>query len=242
LSPWCAGLLAEHTLDPAQIAGTGRDGRITRDDVLAHIGQGAQLPALGRQSSAVSRQSLGGSETVPLNNVRKRTAEHVAKSWTTVPHVLQVVEADFQRVDQARREAGEQWKGREGFTLTYLPFIAHALVAALTKYPRLNASFGGDHLVVHKRINLGIAVDLNFEGLVVPVLKDAAGKSLRDLRASDQRPRRARRGGRLKPDDMTEGTYTISNNGAFGTLITAPSSARRRSRYCPPTAYASARW
>jgi 2-oxoglutarate dehydrogenase E2 component (dihydrolipoamide succinyltransferase) len=95
-------------------------------------------------------------------------------------------------------------------------------VAALAKFPRLNASFNGDHLALHRRINLGIAVDLNLEGLVVPVLKDAAGKSLAQLaRAINDLAARAR-GAKLKPDDMTEGTYTITNNGAFGTLITAP--------------------
>jgi 2-oxoglutarate dehydrogenase E2 component (dihydrolipoamide succinyltransferase) len=146
----------------------------------------------------------------------------MAKSWTTVPHVLQVVEADFLKVDQARRAAGAQWKSREGYSLTYLPFIAYATAAALAKFPRLNASFGGDHLALHQRIHLGIAVDLNFEGLVVPVVKDAAGKALPQLaRAINDLAQRAR-SGKLKPDDMTEGTYTITNNGAYGTLITAP--------------------
>jgi 2-oxoglutarate dehydrogenase E2 component (dihydrolipoamide succinyltransferase) len=223
LSPVVRRLLAEHTLDPAQIAGSGRDGRITRDDVLAHIGRGAQPPAASRQPSAATHQSSpGGAEAVPLNNVRRRTAEHMAKSWTTVPHVLQVVEADFHRVEQARRAAGAQWKSREGYELTYLPFIARALAAALAKYPRLNASFSGDHLVVHRRINLGIAVDLNFDGLVVPVLKDAAGESVAQLARAIRDLATRARAGKLRPDDMTEGTYTVSNNGAFGTLITAP--------------------
>ena len=115
-----------------------------------------------------------------------------------------------------------RWKAREGHSLTYLPFVALATVSALAKYPQLNASFEGDHLVVHPRINLGIAVDLGFEGLVVPVVKDAGGRSLVELaRAISDLATRAR-AGRLKPDDVTEGTYTISNNGAFGTLITAP--------------------
>jgi 2-oxoglutarate dehydrogenase E2 component (dihydrolipoamide succinyltransferase) len=215
LSPVVRKLLAQHTLDPGQIRGSGRDGRITRDDVLAHI-ERAKTPDARRQTP------VPGSETVPLNNVRKRTAEHMAKSWTTIPHVLQVVEADFSRVDEARRAAGAQWKVREGWSLTYLPFIAHAIAAALVKYPRLNASFAGDHLVLHKRVNLGIAVDLNFDGLVVPVLKDADGKPVAQLaRAMNDLAARAR-SGKLKPDDMTEGTYTISNNGAYGTLITAP--------------------
>jgi 2-oxoglutarate dehydrogenase E2 component (dihydrolipoamide succinyltransferase) len=166
--------------------------------------------------------SPDAAETQPLNSIRKRTAEHMAKSWTTVPHVMQAVEVDFSRVDQARRAAAEQWKQREGFALTYLPFIAFAVAAALTKHPRLNASFAGDHLVLHRRVNLGIAVDLNFEGLMVPVLKDAAGMTLpRVARAVNDLAGRAR-AGKLKPDDMTECTYTISNNGAFGTLLTAP--------------------
>ncbi len=213
LSPVVRKLLAEHTLDPRGITGTGRDGRITRDDVVAHIERSAQPAGASRQSSVVSRDaSPAKADTVPLNNVRKRTAEHMTKSWTTVPHVLQVVEADFSKVDEARRAAG----------LTYLPFIAHAVAAALAKYPRLNASFQGDHLALHRRINLGIAVDLNFDGLLVPVLKDAAGKSVAQLaRAMSDLAARAR-DGKLKPDDMTEGTYTISNNGAYGTLITAP--------------------
>jgi 2-oxoglutarate dehydrogenase E2 component (dihydrolipoamide succinyltransferase) len=220
LSPVVRRLLAEHTLDPRAIKGTGRDGRITRDDVVAHI-ERAKPPAASRQPS-VSGSAGSAGETVPLNNVRKRTAEHMTKSWTTVPHVLQVVEADFSKVDEARRAAGQQWKAREGYSLTYLPFIAHAVAAALAKYPRLNASFQGDHLMMHKRVNVGIAVDLNFDGLVVPVLKDAAGKSVAQLaRAMNDLATRAR-DGKLRPDDMTEGTYTISNNGAYGTLITAP--------------------
>jgi len=213
-------LLGEHGLNASDIRGTGRDGRVTREDVLARVAQRGGAAVVKTQEPA--RYAVAGQETVPLDNVRKRTAEHMAKSWTTTPHVLQVVEADFSRVDQARRGAGAQWKSREGWSLTYLPFIAHAVVAALAKFPRLNASFNGDHLALHRRINLGIAVDLDFEGLVVPVLKDAAGKSLAQLaRAIDDLAARAR-AGKLKPDDMTEGTYTITNNGAFGTLITAP--------------------
>jgi 2-oxoglutarate dehydrogenase E2 component (dihydrolipoamide succinyltransferase) len=213
-------LLAEHGLDARAIVGTGRDGRITREDVLAHVAQRG-----GTQPSAPARTAppaaASGTETAPLNTIRKRTAEHMTKSWATVPHVLQAVEADFSRVDAARRAGGEQWKQREGFALTYLPFIACAAAAALVKFPRLNSSFAGDHLVLHRRVNLGIAVDLNFEGLMVPVLKDAAGMALpRVARAVHDLASRAR-AGKLRPDDMTECTYTISNNGAFGTLLTA---------------------
>ena len=159
---------------------------------------------------------------MPLNSVRKRVAENMQKSWTTVPHVLQVVEADFHRIEQARREAGAAWKAREGFSLTYLPFIVRALSIALGRYPKLNATFDGEKLMVERRINIGIAVDLNFEGLIVPVLKDVPNKSLPQLaRELNDLAVRAR-AGKLKPDELTEGTYTITNNGAFGTVITAP--------------------
>jgi 2-oxoglutarate dehydrogenase E2 component (dihydrolipoamide succinyltransferase) len=220
LSPVVSRLLAEHGLDARSIAGTGRDGRITREDVLAHVAQrGGAKPAARTQEPVP--YVVAGAETAPLNSIRKRTAEHMAKSWATVPHVMQAMEVDFSRVDQARRAAAEQWKQREGFSLTYLPFIARSVALSLPRHPRLNASFGGDHLVLHRRVNLGIAVDLERDGLLVPVVKDAGAKSLPDLaRAINDLAVRAREH-RLKPDDMTEGTYTITNNGAGGTLITA---------------------
>ncbi len=212
LSPVVRRLIAEHQLNPADIRGSGRDGRIMREDVLGFITQrGTQGPGV------VQTQ-----ERKPLNNVRKRTRDHMLKSWTTVPHVLQAVEADFMRVEQARQAAGAAWHAREGFILTYLPFITRAVSIALAKFPLLNASLDGDDLVLHSRINIGIAVDLNFEGLVVPVVKDAPGKTLPQLAREINDLAQRARNNRLKPDDMTGGTYTLSNSGVFGTLITAP--------------------
>jgi pyruvate dehydrogenase E2 component (dihydrolipoamide acetyltransferase) len=221
LSPVVRRLVAEHQLNPADIKGGGRDGRITREDVQGYIAQrGAGAPGIVRTQTQAA-YNTGGQTRKPLNNIRKRTAEHLAKSWATVPHVLQAVEVDFWRVDEARGAAAAAWKAREGFALTYLPFIAGAVTAALAKFPLLNASLDGDDLVLHGQINLGIAVDLNHEGLVVPVLKDASKKSVPQLaREINDLARRAREN-RLKPDDMTQATYTITNNGAFGTLITA---------------------
>lgn len=230
VSPVVRKLIAEHGLDAAQIAGTGRDGRITREDVLDYIAKrGAGRPAVAETplrtetpAPYVVSAAGGARTTVPLNNVRRRTAEHMAKSWTTVPHVLQAVEADFHRVEEARHEMGEQWKKREGFSLTYLPFIAHAVSIALAKFPHLNATYDGAQLTLHPRINLGIAVDLNFEGLVAPVVKDVPVMSLPQLAREIHDLATRARAGRLKPDDLTEATYTITNNGAFGTLFTAP--------------------
>ena len=229
LSPVVRKLLAEHGLDAGRISGSGRDGRITRDDVLDYVARlGGAHPAaaatpLRTETRAPYVISPGGAPaTIPLNNVRRRTAEHMVKSWTTAPHVLQAVEADFHRIEQVRRAVGARWKEREGFSLTYLPFLAHAVATALGKFPQLNATFGGDSIVLHPRINLGIAVDLNLEGLVVPVVKDAPAKPLAQLAREINGLATRARAGKLKPDEMTEATYTITNNGAFGTLFTAP--------------------
>jgi pyruvate dehydrogenase E2 component (dihydrolipoamide acetyltransferase) len=219
LSPVVRKLCAEHALDPQQIPGTGRDGRITREDVLEYMATRAAAPAARPELPAAPAGTAG---IVTLNNVRRRTAEHMAKSWTTVPHVMQAVEADFHRIVDARRKFGDPWKQREGYALTYLPFIARAVSVALAKFPNLNATFDGTQLTLHRRINLGIAVDLNFEGLVVAVVKDVPSKSLPQLAREINDLATRARAGRLKPDELTEATYTITNNGAFGTLFTAP--------------------
>lgn len=219
LSPVVRRMIAEHQLNPAEIKGTGRDGRITREDVVGYIAQrGSRPPA-----PQAARSTPAGSATrKPFNSVRKRTSERLVRSWTTAPHVLQAVEVDYLKVEQARQTAGAAWKAREGFSLTYLPFIARAVSAALAKFPLLNASLEGDDLVLHPRINLGIAVDLNFDGLVVPVIKDVPNKSLPQIAREINDLAQRARNNRLKPDEMTEGTYTLSNSGVFGTLITAP--------------------
>ena len=221
LSPVVRRLIAEHALDVRSIAGTGRDGRITREDVTLHLEQREGAPLVLRSGPLV-HYDVSGATRLPLNTIRRRTAEHTVRSWTTVPHVLQAMEVDFLRVDQARAKHGAPWKAREGFSLTYLPFIARAVSIALAKFPHLNASLDRDHLVLHKRINLGIAVDLGFEGLVVPVVKDVPNKSLPQIAREINDLAARARAGKLRPDDTTEGTYTLSNSGVFGTLITAP--------------------
>jgi len=197
LSPVVRKLLDEHGLEPAQIRGTGTDGRITRRDVLEHV---------GRQQAPATDEPRG----VALSRIRKRTAEQMALSWRTIPHVLQAIEVDFHAVEQARG------------TLTYLPFVASAVCKALVEFPAVNASFAGDSLLLYRRVNLGIAVDLGEEGLIVPVVKDAAQKKLPEIARAIQALSEKARAGRLLPDDVTEGTYTISNPGRFGTLLTAP--------------------
>ena len=164
----------------------------------------------------------GNIERVPLSRIRRQTAEHMARSIATSAHVLQAVEVDFHRVEQARIAAGEQWKAREGFSLTWLPFIARAVCEAIAEFPWVNASFAGDALNVHKCVHLGVAVDLDFQGLVVPVVRDAHRHHLPALAREMNRLVLAARSENLKPDDVSGATYTLSNSGSFGTFFTAP--------------------
>jgi len=214
LSPVVRKLLDEHGLDAGDIDGTGRDGRITRGDVLARV------EASG--GGAGTSKSTPGAKTVPFSYLRKVTAEHMVRSKATSAHVLQAVEADYSAVEAARAAHGGPWEKAEGYPLSYLPFVAKAVCEAITDFPRINAHVEGSSLVVFEAVNLGIAVDLNFDGLVAPVVKGASAMRVPGLaRAIHDLAARAR-DGKLKPDDLTGGTYTISNSGSFGTLITAP--------------------
>jgi pyruvate/2-oxoglutarate dehydrogenase complex dihydrolipoamide acyltransferase (E2) component len=210
LSPVVRKLLAEHQIeDLGMIQGTGSEGRITRDDVLAFVER--------RRAHASPTDTV-----VAMTRIRKLTAEHMVRSVATSPHVLQAVEVDFQAVERLRAAAGEALRASEGIALSYLPFVARAVCRAIPEFPHVNASVRGDALVVHQRVNLGIAVDLDRQGLVAPVIKDAADMTVRALAIAIHRLADRARHGALTPDDLTEGTYTLSNSGSFGTLITAP--------------------
>ena len=205
LSPAVRRLIAEHGLDPGAISGTGRDGRITRQDV-----------------EALLAPETAESDLVPLGRMRKQIAEHMVRSKAISPHVLQAVEVDFHAVDRARDLHGEAWRDKEGFSLSYLPFIALAVCRAIPDFPHVNASIEGEHLRVHRRVHLGIAVDLGPGGLMAPVIRDAQEMSVAGLARAIRKVATAARDGSIGPDDLAGGTYTISNSGTFGTLITAP--------------------
>jgi pyruvate dehydrogenase E2 component (dihydrolipoamide acetyltransferase) len=212
LSPSVRRLLREHALDPKQIVGGGHNGRIRRRDILARA-QGA--------ASTANVRALG-ERLVPFNRMRKRTAEHMVRSKATSPHVLQAVEVDFSAVVAAREKYKANWLERYGVTLTFLPFVAHATCRALAEYPALNASIEGEALRLHTDVNLAIAVDLNFEGLVAPVLPRVQSLSLAEIAVGIRAMTQRVRSGKFNPDELKGGTYTLSNSGSFGTLITAP--------------------
>lgn len=221
LSPVVRRLLADAGLSASQVAGSARDGRITREDVLEHIAR-ARLqtpPSIAPPSAAPSASQ---DRVVPLNKIRRATAAHMVRSIATSAHTLQAVEVDFHNVERARKAKGADWKQTEGYTLTYLPFVCAATSQAIVDFPFVNATVDDDSLIVHRRVHLGIAVDLGFEGLLVPVLRDANHTALPGLAREIHALIRKARAGSLGLDDLTGGTYTISNSGSFGTLITAP--------------------
>jgi 2-oxoglutarate dehydrogenase E2 component (dihydrolipoamide succinyltransferase) len=165
---------------------------------------------------------LDGKRLVPFNRMRKRTAEHMLRSKATSPHVLQAVEVDFSAVLAAREKYKVDWLARHGVSLTFLPFVAYATCRALADYPALNASVEGEALRLHADVNLAIAVDLNFEGLVAPVLPRAQTLTLAGVALGIKAMTQRVRSGKFNPEELKGGTYTLSNSGSFGTLITAP--------------------
>jgi len=151
-------------------------------------------------------------DVVPFNNVRRRAATALLASKRAAPHALTLVATDFTEIERVRRIS----------KLTALPFVARAVVDALREFPRLNAAVDGDTLIVHRSVNIGIAVDLDHQGLVVPVVRGADGMRLRDLATAFRDLAARARAKQLGPDDVSGGTFTITNPGAAGTWISFP--------------------
>jgi 2-oxoglutarate dehydrogenase E2 component (dihydrolipoamide succinyltransferase) len=234
LSPLVRRLLAEHDLDVEQIQGTGIEGRVTRNDVMAHLDKaGSRAPQAKREAPArraaaaiapaapVARAG-GADEVIPFSNIRKRTAEHMIRSQATSAHVLTAVEVDFDAVDRVRLARKDGFKAEEGFSLTYLPFVSRAVIDAIREFPHVNASVGDNELIVHRAVHLGIAVDINFEGLIVPVVHDADGKRLRSIAREISDLAARARSKKLNADEISGSTFTITNPGGYGTFFTAP--------------------
>jgi 2-oxoglutarate dehydrogenase E2 component (dihydrolipoamide succinyltransferase) len=238
LSPVVRRLVNEHNLSVDSIAGTGPGGRITREDVLDHIDKiangsapaaaPAPRPAAASPAPVVAAPSVAApivragerDDVVPLSKIRQLTGAHMTMSLSVSPHAFSVVEVDYANVDNTRAKTKDEFKSAEGFSLTYLPFISRAVVDALADFPNMNASISGTDLIVHRYVDLGIAVDIEGLGLLVPVVRSAEGKRLRAIarEISDLATRAKTR--KLSPDEIQGGTFTISNNGSAGSVLT----------------------
>lgn len=241
LSPVVRRLVAEHNLNVDGLIGTGPGGRITREDVLDHIDKlAASSPAPTSQPTVTATATTSApptsqapvnppvvrvgqrDEVVALSKIRQITGAHMLMSQTVSPHALSMVEVDYSNVDATRLRLKDEFKEAEGFSLTYLPFISRAVVDAIGDFPHMNASISGTDLIVHRYVDLGIAVDVNGQGLLVPVVRSAEGKRLRAIarEISDLAVRAKTR--KITPDEIQGGTFTISNNGSAGSVLTMP--------------------
>jgi pyruvate dehydrogenase E2 component (dihydrolipoyllysine-residue acetyltransferase) len=231
-SPLVRKIAKEHNVDIGQIRGTGIAGRVTKDDILTFLGPSPQTaPAAAPASAPAAPARPSGTpgaasgvgqagKTVPMSIMRKKIAEHMIMSRHTSAHVHSVFEVNFSRVARVREAKKNEYE-HAGAKLTYLSFIIKAAVDALRAVPVVNASVDGESIVYHKDVNVGIAVALDW-GLIVPVVKHADEKNLLGLsRAVSDLATRARNK-QLKPDEVSGGTFTITNPGVFGALFGMP--------------------
>jgi len=217
-SPAVRELAKKHGIDLATLAGSGTAGRITRTDVLRAIDlRSARLGAAPSPQPIVSASS-GDDELVPLTRVRRLIAENMTLSKTTIPHAWQSQEVDMSGVAASRNANKERFQESEGFSLTFLPYVVSAAAAALRAHPIANSSFRPEGIVMHRAVNIGVAIGLE-DGVIVPVIRGADGMSITALaRAISDLGQRARTK-KLMPDDLRGATFTVNNSGTFGTIV-----------------------
>ena len=237
ITPVVARMAAEHGLDLSKIPGTGIDGRVTRKDVEAYLASGGARPAGPREAApapapkpspvpkaakaapapkAAAPAAADGDQVVPWTPIRKKIAEHMVRSKQTSPHVHIFAEVDMHRVAGVRAKAKQ-----EGVNLTYLPFVIHAAAKALRETPIMNATVSGESTVLKKDIHIAVAVDTE-KGLLVPVLRHADRMSLKEISAAvDDFGARAK-SGKITPDELSGGTFSVTNPGIKGNLFGTP--------------------
>ncbi len=228
-TPVVRRLATENGVDLSRVNGTGLNGRVTRQDVEQFIAQlrsqpqgaqPAQRPAAPPQPTAP--QPLAGDEVMPLTQMRKAIANAMVVSKTTIPHAAAMMEIDWTHVAKFRESVRESFKSREGYELTYLPFAIKAVTIALRRYPLVNAKWTDQGIVKVKAINLGIAISLGDEGLVVPVIKNADELSITGIARAVRDLATRARNKKLTIGDFEGGTFTVNNGGTLGTYLSYP--------------------
>ncbi len=243
LSPLVRRLASEHGVDLGQVSGTGTGGRITKNDVLGFVaahGEAAPVtstpspaaqpaqpaPAAAPATAPAAAQAPpavvgGGEEIVPVSHIRRTIAQHMKASLEISARAWNAVEVNMENVARVRERTKDAFKAREGFGLTYMPFVTRAVTEALLAHPMVNSELRGDEIAVKHFVNMGIAVSYD-EGLIVPVLKGSDTMNLLGIaRGINDLATRAR-AKKLLPDEVHGGTFTITNPGPFGSLISVP--------------------
>ncbi len=241
LSPLVKSIATQENISENElkaIKGSGLEGRITKEDILAYVQNrgtsSAPIQHTKMESSAVSTpapkisapaQSIlvsAGDEIIPMDRMRKIIAENMVKAKQIAPHVTSFIETDVTNVVKWRNQYKTEFEKREGEKLTFMPIFVHAVVKAIQDYPMINVSVNGDSIIKKKNINIGMATALPDGNLIVPVIKNADQLSLSGLaKAINDLAFRARNK-KLKPEDTQGATYTISNVGSFGNLMGTP--------------------
>ena len=231
--PSAAKLMAENNLSAGQVAGTGRDGRITKGDVLGAVAGGAKpataaapqaaRPALQQVAAPVDFAALGDrpEERVPMSRLRARIAERLVQSQSTNAILTTFNEVNMKPVMDLRAKFKDQFEKTHGVKLGFMSFFVKAAVHALKKYPVINASVDGNDIVYHGYFDIGIAVG-SPRGLVVPILRNADQMSLADIEKKIAEFGQKAKDGKLTLDDLTGGTFSISNGGTFGSMLSTP--------------------
>ena len=234
-TPAVRKLAAENKVDLSQISGTGLGGRVSKQDVeqfIASKGQnGAAEPAAAAAAPAAKapaapaapvRAPMEGDEVIPLTPMRKAIANAMVTSKTTIPHAAAMMEIDWTNVAKFRAKVKDDFKAREGFELTYLPFAMKAVILALRNNPLVNATWTDKGVTKLKNIGLGVAISLEDEGLVVPVIKNAEDLSITGLAKAVRDLATRARSKKLTLADFEGGTFTVNNGGTLGTYLSYP--------------------
>jgi 2-oxoglutarate dehydrogenase E2 component (dihydrolipoamide succinyltransferase) len=229
-SPLVRRMAAEHNVDISGLQGSGIAGRVTKKDLAAYLESGGARVAAPRPSMHApagvefhgpAPAARRGDDIEPMSKMRRLTSEHMVASRRTNAHVTSFFEIDLTRVARLRQKMRAEFERQTGQKLTYLPFILKVVVDALKAFPVLNAAVSGDTIIYRKRYNLGIAVALDW-GLIVPVIKNAEDLSLSGLTKSLNDLADRARNKKLKPEEVQEATFTITNPGVFGSLMGTP--------------------
>jgi len=228
-SPAARRVADERGIDIAAVTGTGRGGAVSKPDVLAIPAGGERTAAPSRPSAPSITPSRGGNGAIPgeretrekMSTRRKRIAENLLQSQHATAHLTTFNEVDMSAINALRDKYKEKVEKEHGVKLTFMPFFVRATVAALKQFPLVNASIDGDTIVYHNYVNMGIAV-ASEQGLVVPNIKDADQKGTIDLGREISEVAKRARDGKLTMDDLTGGTFTITNGGVFGSLVSTP--------------------
>jgi 2-oxoisovalerate dehydrogenase E2 component (dihydrolipoyl transacylase) len=234
-SPLVRRLAAEHGIDLTAVNGAGIGGRVTKSDIEAHIEQRATQPAPTAErptapsaATAVRVPAPGpqievwpGDEVIEASPMRRQIAEHMLRSVSTAPHVTVWMEVDMSAVVAYREAHKADFQQREGFSLTYVPLVLSVVIAALRAYPEINAVWDNGRIIRRKAINIGIAVALE-DGLIVPVIRHADEKNITGLARAVHDIVERTRDGKLAPDDVSGGTFTLNNPGTLGSISSTP--------------------